>query len=184
MPHAAYPIETKEKAHWLWLRGYTYVQIAVDLSLPRWKTVYEWCKRYKWEETAVGFREAIGAEVAKKQIEQIAEDEAGDLAIIDGLQRHIKANIMRHVDNKPDILPPKSLQALASSLDTLIRRKRIIRQGHDTIDRSVVETVSISEWKAAIEKMTSEQRREARDRLERGESGNDILRRMGLVGSP
>ena len=166
--------ETVERAFWLWISGYTYREIAVEVGVSKEHTIMGWKNRYAWEERGAEVRQSLNTRNNQRLADQILADEADDLKTIINLREHAKANIGKQVNGKTEMLTPKNIQTLASALDTMSRRKRIIRQGHDTIDRAIIKkeaeiTINFGEL--------------SREQIKRIADGEDPRVVMGLVGA-
>jgi len=166
--------ETIEKAFWLWINGYTYAEIAAEVGVSREHTVRAWRDKYRWEERAPEVRRNLDAKNNQRLADQILADEADDLKTIISLREHAKANIGKQIDGKTEMLTPKNIQTLASALDTMSRRKRIIRQGHDTVDGAIIKkeaeiTINFGEL--------------SREQIKRIADGEDPRVVMGITGA-
>ena len=166
--------ETIERAFWLWLNGYSLTEVAQEVGVSKERTIAAWRDRYGWEERSVKVRRHLDDKKNQRIADQILADEADDLKTIINLREHAKANIGKQINGKTEMLTPKNIQTLASALDTMSRRKRIIRQGHDTIDRAIIKkeaeiTINFGEL--------------SREQIKRIADGEDPRVVMGLVGA-
>jgi transposase len=132
-----------EKALELWVEGFTHDEIAAELGCSE-QTVRAWKKRHRWEERLPEIQLNITAKNNQRIADEILADEADDLKTIVNLKLHAKENIGRQVNGKIEMLSPRDIQTLASALDTMSRRKRIIRKGYDIVTDEQIEKTKTS----------------------------------------